>query len=116
MGPPVLPATLAKSATDIGLIFSARAPSGLTEPPENSTWSGVASQSLQARAHSSALICLAASTMAMEPEEAERLPPARQLKPTEPVTPIIGRTLPYGPPSSSAATAAREAARPPVSG
>src|SRR5438552_17998353 len=98
MGPPVLPATLAKSATDIGLTFSARAPSGLTEPPENSTWSGLASQSLQARAHSSALICLAASTMAMEPDQHERLPPVWKLNPTDPVSPVIGRTSPYASP------------------
>ena len=48
---------------------------------------------LAARAQSSALICLAASTMAMEPEKAERLPPVRKLKPSEPVSPMIGRTL-----------------------
>ena len=93
MGPPVLPAVLAKSAMDMGFTFSASPPSGFTEPPENSTWSGWASQSLQARAQRSALICLAASTMAMEPEKAERLPPVRKLKPSEAVSPMIGRTL-----------------------
>ena len=93
IGPPVLPATLAKSASDMGFTFSASAPSGRTWPSENSTWSGLASQSLQARAQRSALICLAASTMAMEPEKAERLPPVRKLKPSEPVSPMIGRTL-----------------------
>ena len=88
-----MPAVLAKSAMDIGLTFSASAPSGFTDPSENSTWSGLASQSLPARAQSSALICLAASTMAIEPEKAERLPPVRKLKPSEPVSPMIGRTL-----------------------
>ncbi len=42
---------------------------------------------------SSFLICLAASTMAIEPENAERLPPVRKLKLTDPVSPMIGRTL-----------------------
>src|SRR6267378_669112 len=49
IGPPVFPATLAKSATVIGLTFSASAPSGRTAPSLNSTWSGLASHSLQAR-------------------------------------------------------------------
>ncbi len=61
-------------------------------------------------------MCFAASTMAMEPEKAERLPPVRKLKPSEPVSPMIGRTLSKGTPSSSAATAANEARRPPMSG
>ena len=32
-------------------------------------------------------------SMAIEPEKAERLPPVRKLKPSEPVSPMIGRTL-----------------------
>jgi len=52
----------------------------------------------------------------MEPEKAERLPPVRKLKPSEPVSPMIGRTLSYGMPSSSAATIASDARRPPISG
>ena len=88
-----MPAIFAKSAIDIGLNFSAADPSALTEPPENSTWSGLSSQSLAARAQSSVLICLAASTIAIEPENAERLPPVRKVKPSEPVSPMIGRTL-----------------------
>ena len=52
----------------------------------------------------------------MEPENAERLPPVRKLKPSEPVSPMIGRTLSYGMPSSSAATIASDARRPPMSG
>ena len=88
-----MPAILAKSAMDIGFTFSASAPSGRTWPPENSTCSGLASQSLQARAQSSALICFAASTMAIDPEKAERLPPVRNVKPSEPVSPMIARTF-----------------------
>src|SRR6266487_2334221 len=116
IGPPVLPATLAKSATDMGFTFSASAPSGRTWPSENSTCSGLASQSLHARAQRSALMSVAASTMAIEPEKVERLPPVRKLKPSDPVSPMMGRTFPYGTPSSSAATAASDARRPPMSG
>src|SRR4029453_6544924 len=36
MGPPGLPAVLAKSAMDIGVTFSASAPSGLPGPPPDS--------------------------------------------------------------------------------
>ena len=88
-----MPAIFAKSAIDIGLNFSDPAPTAFTDPPANSTWSGLSSQSLAARAHSSALICFAASTIAIEPENAERLPPVRKVKPSEPVSPMIGRTL-----------------------
>jgi hypothetical protein len=62
------------------------------------------------------LICLAASTIAIEPENAERLPPVRNVKPSEPVSPMIGRTFSYGMPSSSAATFVSAARRPPMSG
>ena len=93
MGPPVLPATFAKSAIDIGLNFSASAPSVFTWPCSNTTWSGLASHSLHARAQRSVLICFAASTIAIEPEKAERLPPVRKLKPSDPVSPMIGRTF-----------------------
>src|SRR5882672_6930005 len=116
MGPPVLPATLAKSAIDIGLALSAALPIGRTRSRSHATWSGLRSHSLQARAQQSALICLAASTIAIEPEKAERLPPVRKLKPREPVSPMIGRTFSYSTPSSSAATAASDARRPPMSG
>ncbi len=116
MGPPSLPEILAKSATVIGFTFSASAPSGRTAPSFHSTCSGLASQSLQARAISSLLICLAASTIAIEPENADRLPPVRKLKPREPVSPMIGRTFSTGTPSSSAATEASAARSPPMSG
>src|SRR6185295_11225832 len=114
--PPVLPMALAKSERDIGFTFWARAPSGHTWPFLYSTSSGFASQSLQARAQRSLRICFAASTTAIEPEKAERLPPVRWLKPKEPVSPMIGRTFSYGIPSSSAATEVSAARRPPMSG
>src|SRR5262249_58348003 len=59
---------------------------------------------------------LAASTIAIEPENAERLPPVRKVKPSEPVSPMIGRTFSYGIPSSSAATLVSAARKPPMSG
>ena len=94
MGPPVLPAILAKSTTDMGVALPlASPPTGLTTPCSNVTCSTGSSQSLAARRHSSLLICLAASTTAMVPEKVERLPPVRKLKPSEPVSPMIGRTL-----------------------
>ena len=66
---------------------------GFTYPFSNVTCSTGSSHSLAARRQRSDLICLAASTTAMLPEKAERLPPVRKLKPTDPVSPMIGRTL-----------------------
>src|SRR2546425_12274077 len=93
IGPPVLPATFAKSAIDIGLNFSASAPSGFTWACSNTTWSGLASHSLHARAQGSGLVCFAASTVALEPAKAERRPPGGEFQPGGDGARVVGRTF-----------------------
>ena len=113
IGPPVLPAVLAISASDSPL---ARRRRQRACPSSQTTSSSGISQIFAARSRSWRITSRAASITAMPLEKVTRLPPVRKLKPSALVSPMIGLTLSSAMPSSSAAIIASEAREPPMSG
>jgi hypothetical protein len=79
MGPPVLPAIPAMSASDNGSKSPTLLPAGRAWPSSHTTASIGTSQILAARRRSCVTTSRAASTAAMPVEKVVRLPPVRKL-------------------------------------
>ena len=116
MGPPVLPATAAISASVMGGCVPALGPAGTAAPSSHNTASSSMPQIFAARRHISRIAARAASIVANPTANVTRLPSVMSLKPSALVSAITVRTFSYGTPNSSAAIIEIDAREPPISG